>query len=164
MLSQLLFGLSIHDPWVTPVAGVGATALVAALGYFIFLRQRPKGPPPPPTPPPQQPDPFDYGAAGEQRKAIRRRGNHTKVVVGNAEGNQELGIGWVIDRSMGGVCLTMDEAIAVGSILSIKPLNAPGNLPWVQIEIRSCRKRDVHWELGCMFVRPPAWSVLLLFG
>jgi hypothetical protein len=42
--------------------------------------------------------------------------------------------------------------------------DAPDSNPWVQVELRICTACDKGWEIGCRFVRTPAWSILLLFG
>jgi hypothetical protein len=46
----------------------------------------------------------------------------------------------------------------------VRTTNAPSSVPWVQIEVKSCRMIGKEHELGCRFVRTPPWSVMLLFG
>ena len=48
--------------------------------------------------------------------------------------------------------------------LAVIPLNAPSITPWVDIEVRTCRKVGDNFELGCQFVKTPNWSILLMFG
>ena len=50
------------------------------------------------------------------------------------------------------------------TIVSIRVINAPVTVPWIQVQIRSCRQEDSTWLLGCQFVKPPPWSIMLLFG
>ena len=71
---------------------------------------------------------------------------------------------WVIDRSMGGVCLLMPEALTEGTVLSIKPRKSPPGMPWVQVAVCTCKEDRTGYEVGCRFVKTPAWGVLLLFG
>ena len=111
-----------------------------------------------------QADPFVHGSASERRAEFRRKGKHVKALLASEDGRQELGWSWVVDRSATGLCLKVDQEMSVGTILSVRPMNAPENTPWMQIEIKNCRPMDIHWEIGCRFVRPPAWSLLLLFG
>ena len=44
------------------------------------------------------------------------------------------------------------------------PTNASEQVPWIEIEVRTCRLVEDSWELGCQFVKTPQWSILLLFG
>jgi hypothetical protein len=37
-------------------------------------------------------------------------------------------------------------------------------MPWIPIEIRSCRADGNEWEVGCRFLKPPPWNDLMLFG
>src|SRR5262249_16859672 len=111
-----------------------------------------------------QSDPFIHGSAAEARAGVRRAGNPVEVRVADAEAVKELGRAWVIDRSVGGLCLALFEPIATGTIISLRPNRGAELAPWVQVEIMSCRRASDSWEAGCRFVRTPPWSVLLLFG
>jgi hypothetical protein len=95
---------------------------------------------------------------------LRRRGGRVKVQLADANGKAEQGSGWVIDRSAGGLCLTIDRPFNAGELLSVRPAHAPGGTPWVQVEVKSCRQRLGVWEVGCRFVQPPSLNVLLHFG
>jgi hypothetical protein len=110
-------------------------------------------------------DPFVFGSAEEKRQAVRRQGNPVSVLISDAAGTAPPSQGGLVqDRSVGGLCLALHEAVGVGSILSIRPANAASVIPWVQIEVRSCRKTNIGWEAGCQFVRTPPSSVLWSFG
>lgn len=109
-------------------------------------------------------DPFYRGSAGEKRASVRRKGNPVKILISDAEGQAKPHEGCVIDRSIGGLGMMVEEPVEVGTILSVRAVNAPASVPWVQIEVRNCRKGAEAWEIGCQFVRTPPWSVLLLFG
>ena len=71
---------------------------------------------------------------------------------------------WVIDRSVGGLCLDSHTAYKEGTQLFLLPANAPETTPWVDVEVRSCRPSKDGYELGCRFVKTPPWAILLLFG
>ena len=70
----------------------------------------------------------------------------------------------VVNRSAGGLCLETDRPIDATTIVSIRVINAPVTVPWIEVQIRSCRQEDSTWLLGCQFVKPPPWSIMLLFG
>src|SRR5205807_67771 len=74
------------------------------------------------------------------------------------------GRGWVLDRSVGGLCLDLSAAFPEGTRLSLFPTQAPGMTPWTEVEVRSCRQKKDGYEVGCQFVKTPPWSILLLFG
>jgi hypothetical protein len=109
-------------------------------------------------------DPFMGGAFGEKRSALRRQGNPIPIHISDATVTAEPWYGWVLDRSMGGLCLSVDSAVKIGTVLSVRPTHAPDTVPWIQIEVRRCREDGKTWELGCQFLKTPSWGILLLFG
>jgi hypothetical protein len=114
----------------------------------------------------KEPDPFVQGGSNERRTAPRRRGNPVSVLVSDAEVVVEPVRGWVLDRSGTGLGLELLEEgeVAIGTILSIRPTEASEHVPWVRIEVRNRQKVGTTWRLGCQFVKPPAWDVLMRFG
>ena len=76
-------------------------------------------------------------------------------------------VGSVIDRSMGGMRLALFGEVESGTVLSIRPVNADEMVPWVDIEIRSCKTSTEMpglFEVGCQYVKSPPYSIQLLFG
>jgi PilZ domain len=108
--------------------------------------------------------PLTYGSASERREWFRRKGGRVKVRVADATANDDLGTGWIIDRSTGGLCLRVDARLEEGAVVSVRPVHAPGRMPWVQVEVKSCRECSGGWVVGCQFVRRPSWDVMLHFG
>lgn len=113
---------------------------------------------------PQWESSWAIGSKGEKRTALRREGNPVAVELTDEKMLGAPFDGFVIDRSVGGLGVVIDRTVEVGTILSVRPRNAPETVPWVQIEIRSCRAENKEYLLGCRFVRTPSWSVLLHFG
>jgi hypothetical protein len=70
----------------------------------------------------------------------------------------------VCDRSLGGICLEVTQAVDENTILSVRAMHADASTPWIQVEVKRCSAKKDHWELGCRFVRTPPYSQLLLFG
>jgi PilZ domain len=99
----------------------------------------------------------------DRRSAPRRKGNRIEVLLTDDKKRQQAA-GWVVDRSMGGLCLIVDKPLTEGSTLNVRPRLAPQTAPWTSIEIRSCRPEGGEWEIGCRFLKPPQWNDLLLFG
>ncbi|MCS6852929.1 MAG: PilZ domain-containing protein [Gemmataceae bacterium] len=146
-----------HRNLVAPAIGVGAAIVVfLLLQGFVALRQRARrraapGPilSPAATEPP---DPYAHGSVVERRASLRRSGNAVAVLISDAEATAKPYSGWVVDRSMGGLCLSVQESVAPGTILSVRAANAPSTVPWVQVEVRNCRQAGLDWEIGCRFV------------
>jgi hypothetical protein len=148
--------------WIIPVVGALSTGLALVMGYALLRRS-----PLPKLPSPaRQPDydPFVQGSLREQRKSFRRAGNAIEVLISDAEVSQQPQHGLVLDRSLGGLRLLASESLTVGATITVRTLNAPPSVPWVEMEVRSCRQVSDGWELGCKFVKTPPWGVLLLFG
>lgn len=156
------------QPWSIPVIGL----LVASLAYLVgrrwlvartaHLTQEPAGPPPTPL--------MTLTAARakqskpDRRAAPRRKGGNRVEVYLTDEAKAKVLLGWVVDRSMGGLCLNVEEPLSEGTILNVRPRKAPKTAPWLTIEIRSCRADSSTWEIGCRFLKPVQWNDLLLFG
>jgi hypothetical protein len=171
MMALQFFGAVDFSSWETWLAvGVGlGIALLALVVGRILLAER-SAPVTRPLRPPlvkeatARHDPFVSGSAGERRATLRRGGNPVAVLITDAEAMERPRYGWVLDRSMGGLGLSVDEPFEKGTILSVRAANAPPNIAWVQVEVRSCRPEGASWDLGCQFLRTPSWGVLLLFG
>jgi hypothetical protein len=100
----------------------------------------------------------------EQRGTPRRKGNPVGIDITDAQAKGEPFHAVVVNRSAGGLCLETDRPIEVATIVSLRVVNAPVTVPWIQVQIRSCRPEVNNWILGCQFVKPPPWSIMLLFG
>lgn len=108
-------------------------------------------------------DPFIQGSPGDQRKCFRRNGNPVEVQYRLVD-SKIVGHGLVLDRSVGGLRLGLDQEITVGTHLLLLPGGASDMTPWTEVEVRTCRTIGDSWELGCQFVKVPPWSILLMFG
>jgi hypothetical protein len=169
MVPLWLFSFQDVSPegWMAVTVGALVVGLITLLGYFAYQFQanaaaRPRRGK---AAPGEVEDPFVEGSKTERRTSLRRRGTEVEVKLRDGEAHEELGTAWVVDRSMGGLCLTTEEQFEKGMVLSVRTLNAPETIPWIQVEVRSCRNLSRGgYELGCQFVRPPTWNILLLFG
>jgi hypothetical protein len=174
-LNQLAFDLPQNATWIAVGVGVLLTLLVLAVGYLLVDRRetaklipRPASAAAPSTASGRashpQYDPFVDGSALERRTALRRKGNPVLVHISDAEAKAKPTTGWVMDRSTTGLCLQVEEAMAVRTILCVRAGDAPKGTIWIQIEVKNCRQKGNSWEIGCEFVQPPPWGIMLLFG
>jgi hypothetical protein len=100
----------------------------------------------------------------DRRTAVRREGPPVRVLLASPSFRNGVGEGYVLDRSTGGLRIAIADAVAPGSLLQVRAVNAPDNVGFVTILVRSCRPSNDFYELGCEFEATPPWSVLLLFG
>jgi hypothetical protein len=155
--------LPYSEYWLPLLVGMAVGLCAVTVSRLVFGRKKESVAPPEPRQRVEF-DPFTQGSPTEQRKSFRRQGNPIEVYVA-VQGDKERPLrGWVLDRSMGGVCLQIAAELDPGAQLAVLPVNAPNTTPWVDIEVRSCRAVQEHFELGCRFAKTPAWSILLLFG
>ena len=112
---------------------------------------------------PSSPHPPNEPSTPDRREAPRTR-RQVKVQVSDAEAKKSPFGAWVADCSLGGLCLTLHEEAQIGEVFSVRPANAPAEVPWVQVRVKSKRPVEKNWELGCQFVRTPSYSVVLLFS
>lgn len=165
MMADLLKTIQLPagwEQWGIPVAGVVVAGLAFVVGRRLLTARPVAAPPAEKTAPAH--DPFEGGSAFEKRVAARRKGASLEVWFTDDQGSQPPESAWVADRSLGGLGLTCDHQVAVGSFLRVRPKNAPTMAPWVEVEVRSCKLEEGAWQLGCSFRKVPPYSVLLLFG
>jgi hypothetical protein len=102
--------------------------------------------------------------AKEKRRSLRRGGISVPVLVSHALAGGEPVQGLVLNRSRGGLRLSLPEKIEVGQLLTVRTLDFPEGLEPVEIRVRHCKQHSQGWHLGCEFVDELTWNVLLLFG
>ena len=100
----------------------------------------------------------------DRREAVRREGTPVRVILFSPTFRNGVSDGFVLDRSTGGMRIAMAMAMAPGTVMQVRAVNAPDTIGFVAVIIRSCRKNDDFFEIGCEFEKTPPWNVLLLFG
>ncbi len=155
------------DPWFVWALAFICGAAVAVVGLFVARiafgpSNNRRGARPAAGDDPWQP--FRGVAALEKRNNSRRQGNPVQVFVTDAKALTEPIRGWVLDRSVGGLCLSVPERVDEGITVSVRPCQAPAATPWIRLLVRSSRQDGPVWELGCQFTEPPSRNQLLLFG
>ncbi len=150
--------------WIAPVAGFLSAGFVLAGGRFLLARRRAVPTVTPATP--QRLEPPDQSPNGSQKRRQSPRGNGhpTKVLLSDAEALAEPENGWVMNRSIGGLCLFVPRRYQAGMVLTVRPFQNRPDAAWVQLEVKHCRPQGEGYEIGCQFVRPPSWNLLMLFG
>jgi hypothetical protein len=108
-------------------------------------------------------DPHEPSYA-DRRGSIRREGQPVRVVLAASTFRNGAADGYVIDRSTGGLKIATQVALAPGTTMQVRAADAPDTIGFVTVIVRSCRKTEQHFELGCEFEKTPPWNVLLLFG
>lgn len=108
----------------------------------------------------------DPSSIKDRRLSPRRKGNLVALLISNAQASSEPVQGWVVDRSQGGLGVLVDEAVPLGTILSVRPTKAKAQVPfrWIQVEVRSSRRQRNSWNLGCQFLEKLTWNDLRMFG
>lgn len=106
----------------------------------------------------------DEGDGPEMRSTRRQGGNPVPVLVCTALAAAGTVEGAVIDRSCGGLCLSVPRPFSEGSRLRVRAVKAPGHVAWVSVKVRHNRRVGSRWLLGCQFVSTPSWEELLQFG
>ena len=109
-------------------------------------------------------DPFTSGGPDERRNAARRGGHPISVDMHDPDEKLPQQQAYVVDRSVGGLCLMVPNAVPVGSVWKVRPCNAPRTTLPVRIEVKSCTAAEQEWKLGCQFEKTPSYAVLLMFG
>jgi hypothetical protein len=98
----------------------------------------------------------------DDRRSSPRKKKLLKIIIRD-ESTGEIFGGWVLDRSLGGMCLSIQRPIEEASLLAIRRPSAPESTPWVEMRVRNVRERESTWELGCEYIRTPPWEILVQF-
>src|SRR5262249_31211626 len=122
--------------WLPLIAGLVSAVLILLVGRSL---SRIRGSVPATGPVEEAPDPFETGSATERRGAARRGGRHVRVYVSDAAAEASPTEGWVLDRSVGGIHLSLNHPVAPGTLLTIRACNAPETIPWTQVRVLRCQ-------------------------
>jgi hypothetical protein len=101
---------------------------------------------------------------GEDRRSWPRRKRAIQVMLQDAGGEGDPFPAWIMDRSIGGLGLSVDQPIEPGTMLRVRRPTSPPDIPWVEIQVKSVRIKETTWDIGCQFTRSLTFDVLMQFG
>ncbi len=158
MFADWLPGWAGNGVWAIPVMGLAVCGLALMVGRRLFAA---------PPAPEQSEEVTDHeflgGVTRDRRCAPRRKGNTVEVQI-QPGGSEETVTAWVLDRSVGGLCLLAEKPLPEGVPVKVRPRKAADTAPWTDVTVKSCRREGAQYELGCQFHRTPTWNLLLQFG
>jgi hypothetical protein len=101
----------------------------------------------------------------ERRRHLRRPGLPVPVLVFDPSRKRRgLVVGYVLDRSQGGLRLALQQPYPIGTELQVKPEEYAQDCEWVDILVRNSREIGDYYEVGCQFKNEVKTLVLHLFG
>ena len=100
----------------------------------------------------------------DKRRSLRRKGNPVAVFISDARNPEKPMEGLVLDRSRGGLFLSVPQKIDVGCLLAVRTADFPDSIASVRLRVRHCKQKGQEWRIGCQFTEELPWSVLLFFG
>lgn len=162
LLGQL--NLQSLNLWVASMVGIIVGGATLILGQFLVSSRFGHTPPAPVTRSPRRHDPFLFGSHLEKRTSLRRTGNPVDVLITDPLVPEQPLEGWVLDRSVGGLCVSSPRPFPVDSYLMIRAAHAADSVPAVRVKVRHHRQEDGRFAVGCQYTESYTWSVLLLFG
>jgi hypothetical protein len=138
--------------------------LQALLAELPRLQRETPGGTPRPGGPQHAPEEADFLVGGAERRRSRRRWfNPTSISFFTAlEGRPHHGI--VVNRSAGGVALLVDQEFPEDEILFVRAVEAPKNVPVIQVRVCHCRSAGGMFMLGCEYCQELPWNVKVWFG
>jgi len=159
----LPMNVPLSEYWLPLAMGMCVGALCILMGRHLLVG-RPKAPLLLKPKPKSFFDLFAQGSPSNLRKAARRGGNLVEVLYARPEGRSNPLKGWVMDRSVAGLCLWLGEDFPEGTILAVLPVSASSVTPWTDVEVCNCRPGQDGFEVGCKFVKTPPSLILMQFG
>jgi hypothetical protein len=98
------------------------------------------------------------------KRGLRRKGEVTPVQVCAMDPDAQPFDATVSDRSNGGLGLCLPESVSIGTVLRVRSSQYEDHGPWVEVEVKHCRRENDQWIAGCKFKESLPLNVLLLFG
>lgn len=157
----------------TALGPIGYAATLAGVGFVIGLaigllsRRKAPAADAPASPPPDMPVSAKVETTeskGDKRRNPRRPGRSVEVFVHIPGHFQESIKGVILNRSVGGLGILVGDEYLVGSTIGVLPAAASKLTPWVEVEVKSCRRNGEDWEIGVQFLKVPPYSTMVLFG
>jgi len=142
-LDQLSLDFGQWQSWVVLVAGLAVAGLVFLGGLALFRWFAPAC------------VSLASDAPPERRGSVRKNGTLAGVLVSDADVMTVPRRALVLDRSKGGLRLSADAPMALGSILSVRSTKSTAEGVWLRVEVVRCKSVDRGWELGCQFLQQP---------
>jgi hypothetical protein len=140
-------------------AGLGAAMLVILMGV-VFLRQR-QTRPSAKTPSLSSDDSWD----GIDRREHERRSSIVPAVeIASPESSAIVTTGVIVDKSLGGLGLEVEEEIPEGARFRLRLRDAGPDADWALLEVRYARPKGNVWRIGCQFVDMSEWDVMQWLG
>jgi len=113
----------------------------------------------------ERPEDREFQALGidERRGGQRRWGNPISVQLVSPQWEIPLH-GIVVNRSTGGLGIFADQEIPPGTLVQLRPADAPWYVQTVEVEVRHCSKVGKGFLFGCEFSEDVPWKVRVWFG
>jgi hypothetical protein len=134
---------------------------LAVLAGRAWRRRRDPLQTPRAAPAPAQPGASTPGSQTERRQQLRRPDAPLAIVLSETDAAGKPLEGWVLNRSSGGLCLSLTQSFPVGTTLHLH-LASQDSMPWVPVEVKYCSPFSSRWKIGCQFVHPDSKDVLVL--
>ena len=99
-----------------------------------------------------------------RRSSLRRQRASVAVLICRPNDPSERIPGWVLDRSQGGLSLSVSRPFLAGTVLQLRPTHASPRSCSVRVRVKHCSPLEKQWRLGCQFMGTPTSEELLLFG
>jgi hypothetical protein len=173
------FTSQLKDAELLALLQVGAMTTPAALPGPQPAQTSPKPVPPPPVAqpapvrkperqprqePPSSFDPFLNGAGSAEHRRTPRRGAASVAVLISRPRESEHVEGWVINHSLGGMCLSSPRTYEVDTILRVRPKRGGESPPAIEVRVRAVSAEGHQYKLHCQYTTQPSASTMMAFS
>jgi hypothetical protein len=99
----------------------------------------------------------------QERRTEHRIKETLRVLIHDPEDAlQQPYVGWILDRSQGGLCLAFRRAgVKRDDIFAVRLSQGAGKQPWFAVRVKHGRWRNSFLELGCQYVQGLGWPVTI---
>ena len=100
----------------------------------------------------------------ERQQSQRVVGNPIPVLLAPRDGDDEVLSGWIVERSLAGLTLLLDQELPIESVWRIKNARPSCTRPeWVTITIEACLPEGNAFKLDGKFLQHPTWQDMQQF-
>jgi hypothetical protein len=147
------------EQWSVPVVGVFCSGLVLMGGRWLLGRRQPQE-----ATPDEPMNPYQSMSTPKRRQTPRGRGAPMRILILAKNRPAEQFPGYVINRSVGGLCVSLVQPVEEGALISVRPAKELIDDTWYDVVVKYCRATETGWEMGCEFQGRGGSSALLKFS
>jgi hypothetical protein len=107
---------------------------------------------------------YEEAEPDHRKHSFHTSGNPIPVRIAVGGDDNDTVAGWVLERSLGGFTLLLDQEMPVGARVRVRNARPNCLLPtWIGVSIKKCQPEGNSFKLICRFIERPTWEEIQQF-